>query len=250
MERDHRGERGDEPGDLVGERDRREQWTAVGLTVDRSKAAHRFGDRGEPGTRRVRAVLAESGDAGDHEPRVAGEEHVRAESEALERAGTKVLHQHVGLVAEPQHHREIVGVLEVERDRPLATPEELPPQGDAIPGVAPAERTGGVAAVGTLDLDDVGAKVGEVSRARGPRHHRRDVDDPQVGEGSRHPKTEKPSGSERRPPSALISTSGSTDTSMRSIVNATGVERTVAGVPIASVRSSECTVSSTIRVGR
>ena len=31
-------------GDLVGECDRREQWAAVGFTVDRGEAAHRFGD--------------------------------------------------------------------------------------------------------------------------------------------------------------------------------------------------------------
>ena len=97
-------------GDLVGQRDRREQRAAVGLAVDRREPAHRLGDGGEARTWRVRAVLAETGDPRDHEPRVAGEEHVGAEPEPLEGAGTEVLDQHVGLVAEPAHHVEVGGV--------------------------------------------------------------------------------------------------------------------------------------------
>ena len=109
MHGDHRGERRRQPGDLVGERDRRQQWLAVRLAVDRREARHRLGDRGEPGPLGVRAGLPEPGHARDHEPVVAGEQDVGSEPEPLERAGAEVLDQHVGVVEQPEEHVAIGG---------------------------------------------------------------------------------------------------------------------------------------------
>ena len=89
-QRDHRGEGAGQRGDLVGERDRREQRTAVGLAVERREARHRLGDRGEARPAGVGPVLPEPGDAQDHDVGVAREEHVGTEAEPLEgaRAGS------------------------------------------------------------------------------------------------------------------------------------------------------------------
>ena len=54
----------------------------------------------KPGRFGVRAVLAEAGDPRDHQPRVAVEQRVGREAEALERAGPEVLDEHVGVVDE------------------------------------------------------------------------------------------------------------------------------------------------------
>ena len=78
---------------------------AVGLAVDRREPAHRLGHRGEAGLRRVRPVLAEAGHAQHDEARVAREQHVGAEAEALERAGPEVLDEHVGVVGEARAAR-------------------------------------------------------------------------------------------------------------------------------------------------
>ena len=94
-QRDHRGERADQGGHLVGQRDGRQERPAVGLAVQRREPGHGLGDRGEPGPARVRSVLPEARDAQDDELGVAGEEDVGREAEPLERARPEVLDQDV-----------------------------------------------------------------------------------------------------------------------------------------------------------
>ncbi len=100
------------------------------------------------------------------------------EAEALERAGPEVLDEHVGVVDERQQHVAVGVVLEVEDDRALVAIDELPPQAFAVARVAPCQAAEGVA-VGALDLDDVGAEVGEVASAVGTGEHGRQVEDAQ-----------------------------------------------------------------------
>ncbi len=137
--RDHHGERPDHGGDLVGERDRRQERAPVGLAVDGGEPAHRLGQGREPGTAGVGAVLPEAGHAQDDEPGVAADEVVRREAEPLERAGAEVLDEHVGAVDEAAHVRQAVVGLEVEHDAALAPADELPPQPFPVARVAPAQ---------------------------------------------------------------------------------------------------------------
>ncbi len=175
-QRHHRGEGADQPGHLVGQRDRRQQRLAVGLPAERGQPAHRFGDRGEPRPVRVRPVLTEPGDARDHQRWSAGEQHVGPEPEALERAGAEVLDEHVGLGDQAQEHLAVGVGLQIERDRPLVAVDELPPQAAAVAWVAPGHVAQRVTAVGSFDLDDVGAEVGEVAGAVRAGEHRREVE--------------------------------------------------------------------------
>ena len=183
VHRDHRGERGRERGDLVGQRDRRQQRRAVGLTVERGEARHRLGQRGEPRTMGVRPVLTEPGDPSDHQLRVGGEQDVGCEPEPFERSRPEVLDEDIGAGAQPAHHREVVRVLEVERDRSLVAVQQLEEQRVAV-GMKETHRAGGVSAVGPFDLDHVGAEVCEVARAVRAGHDGAGVDHAKVGERS------------------------------------------------------------------
>ena len=181
---DHRGERRGEPRRLVGQRHRRQQRLAVRLAVDGGEPAHRLGDRREPGPPGVRAVLAEPRDARDDEPRVAGVQHVGAEPELLQPPGPEVLDEHRCVGDEAEQDVAVGVVLEVEDDRALAAVGELEPQPLAVALVAPRHRAQAVA-VGALDLDHVGAEVGEVAGAVGAGDHRRQVEHADVGERER-----------------------------------------------------------------
>src|SRR5256885_7126140 len=52
-------------------------------------------------------------------------QHVRAEAEALERARSAVVDEHVSRRAQAAHRGHIVGFFEIEGDRPLAPVEQL-----------------------------------------------------------------------------------------------------------------------------
>ena len=80
----------------------------------------------------------------------------------------------------PEEDVEVAGVLQVEGDAALVAAGQLPPQRHAVAGVAPAHAPHGVAGAGPLDLDHVGAEVGEVAGARRAGEHGGEVDDPQV----------------------------------------------------------------------
>ncbi len=81
-----------------------------------------------------------------------------------ERAGCEVLHEDVGLGNEATQQRGVVGQLEVEHDRLLATvgPEEIGRV--AVRGRVVAA---GEIALGALDLDDACAHFGKTARAKG-----------------------------------------------------------------------------------
>ena len=87
-----------------------------------------------------------------------------AEAQALHRAGPKVLHQHVGALEQAQDHRLAVRVLEVDGDPALVA------VGRKVEGGEPVDKglgAGPVALEGAarrLDLDHVGAHVGEILR--------------------------------------------------------------------------------------
>ncbi len=186
VEGDHRGEGGGQRGDLVGEGHRREEGLAVlaRFAIEAGEPAHGFGEGGEAGASGVGARLAEAGDPGHDEVRAAGEQdRGRVEAQPLQGAGPEVLDEHVGGVDEAEERVAFGRRLEVEGDRALVAPDQLPPEGDVVVGVPPAHAPGAVtAAVGTLDLDDVGPEVPEVPRRPGAGDDGGQVEHPDVGE--------------------------------------------------------------------
>ena len=141
VQRDHRGERGGDAGDFVGECDRRQHRWAVRIATDGGEPCHRLGDRGEAGSLCVGAGLAEPGDAHDDELRIRSKEVVGVQTESLEHAGSEVLDEHVGFGDQPAHEGKVVVVLEVECDGLLVPIDEFPPQALAVAWVAPRHST-------------------------------------------------------------------------------------------------------------
>jgi hypothetical protein len=111
-----------------------------------------------PNARRSAYGLAEPGHAQHHQPGIDLVEHVRTEPPLLHHAGPEVLHDHVRLGGQPAQQVLPFGLAEVQGHRVLVARDHLPPQ--AVPFPVPAVRARRVA-LGMLDLDDLGAAVGQ-----------------------------------------------------------------------------------------
>ena len=101
------------------------------------------------------------------------------EAVLLQHAGPEVLDQHVGALEQLAHDRLALGLGEVQRHALLAPVEGH--EEVALAGGAAGARTGAlarvVAAVGILDLDDLGAHVREHLGTHGTRDHAGEIDD-------------------------------------------------------------------------
>ena len=131
----------------------------------------------------VRTRLAEPGHACDDERWVEFQQYIGTETEPLERAGPEVLDQYVSLADQSQQQIEIVGRLQVESNRSLVPVDQLPPQPFAIARIPPRQSAQAVAAIGSFDLDHVGAEVGEVTATVGAGQQGRQIDDAQAMQG-------------------------------------------------------------------
>ena len=111
-----------------------------------------------------------------------GDELLGHEAEPGHHRGPEVLDQHVGGGHELAQDGEVVGVVEVERDRPLP-PVRVHEVGRGA-AAARAHVAEDVAARRPLHLDHVGALLGQDHRGERPRQVHREVDDADSGEGS------------------------------------------------------------------
>ena len=185
------GERGEdpdgrvEPGRDVGDRDADlRRVTAVGVG--------RAGDRHQPGLGLEQEVVARPADerpgravAADREmdeARVERGEDVVPEPEPGEAVRSEVLDEDVGVGEESAQHVGAGGLLQVEPEAALVAVDR------EVVGGGPASRRSSLAhprrapaagrvALGRLDLDDVGAEVGQEHRRVRPGEDRRAVDD-------------------------------------------------------------------------
>ena len=130
------------------------------------QAAVADADPVESGARRVGAVLSEHRDAHRHETRI---EIVGADVPLLERARPEVLHEHIGGCREAPHQVLALGGAQIEGHALAAAALDRPEQRVLTAratsvGVGVDERADGaheVAALGLLDLDDLGALLAE-----------------------------------------------------------------------------------------
>jgi hypothetical protein len=166
------------------------------IATDASLAGHvrepgvGLGERAGTGTVGVRTAAAIRAHAHDDEPIVQRLELREVASPARPHGLGQVLDEHVGRAHERRERPPVVTVvtvgIQVEGDGALVATDRLPRDGAPIPALPHrAHRIAG----GRLDLDDVGAEVGQHRRDLRCREHRRDLEDaqprerPQVGVG-------------------------------------------------------------------
>ena len=101
-----------------------------------------------------------------------------AEAQPIHHLRPEILHQHVGAGDQLAQDVDALGLLEVDRQRALAAVGRYEQGGELagrIDRLAAAARD---VAARRLDLDHVGALVGQEHRGERPRHHAGEVDDP------------------------------------------------------------------------
>ena len=165
VEAHHGAERGVEPGDGVSDGDADPYGRTVRVADEVAEPAVRFGDGGKAGTLGQRAGLPEGGDAGDDEVRVGLIEHVRAEAPLLQRARPEVFQQDVRFRGELQDCL-LAGLGAQVQDDGLLVAVDGPVQHGGVALVQPPVAQL-VAGSRPLDLDDLGAEVGEEPPGRG-----------------------------------------------------------------------------------
>ncbi len=154
---------------------------ASGVRGEQSRASLRDEVvRGRVGERPGRAERA---DAPHHEPRMRCVHVVPVEPEPRGPLAREVVQRDVGPTQEPCARREPLGALEVDDDRALAAVQRHEVAADAG---RDRHHVSVAVAGGRLDLDDVGAEVGEEDAAQRPRDVLRVLDHAHAFEGERH----------------------------------------------------------------
>ena len=162
---------------LVGQGNRRQQRRATRLAHQVGQAAQRLGNRGETGMQGIGAVLAETADLQDDQRRIARQQIVRREPERGKLARSHVLDQHIRAVQQGAELR-LAGVgLQVHHHRPLVAVDQFPEIAVGLILADPAHPPGRIPRRG-LDLDHVGAVVGQIAGNPRCRDHGRQFDHP------------------------------------------------------------------------
>jgi hypothetical protein len=163
-----------QPGKRVGHGERRQHRRAVGKAVHRGKAGERLDQRAEARLVPPRPALAPAGHADHDQLRVAREQHVRTQAHLLERAGAIVLDQHLRRAGEAEQQLAPGVLAQIEAEALLVARVDLPPQRHALRLPVPEV----VAAARLLDLDHLGAEVGQHVRQDVARDQARQVQHP------------------------------------------------------------------------
>jgi hypothetical protein len=173
-------DRGVQTGHHVEQRDAGAVRLAVGLAGQAHEPGDGLHDQVVAGQLLAARAAAEAADRGVDDPGVVRRHGGVVQAEAAQAAGLEVLDEHVGAAGQLLRQHQVVGVLQVEGDRPLVAVDAEVVRGDPV-----ADRRlpgAGVVAGGALDLHDLGAEVGEQHRGIGPGEDPREVGHEQSGE--------------------------------------------------------------------
>src|SRR5262249_22968562 len=152
----------------------------VGEPGDVAHAAHRLADGGEARPLAIRPGLPVARDAHQDELRVLARKRLPAEVPLLQRAGAEGLDHDVAVAGETPRDRLPFGLPQIERDRLLVARLHVPPERDAVAHPAPAPQR--VTVARRLDLDHLGAEIGESLAAEGPGDQRAELEHPYAGQ--------------------------------------------------------------------
>ena len=146
-------------GQRVADRDAGARRRAIGRAGDVAQSAHRLADDAEARAFAIRAGLPVAGNADHDHAGIDGGEGFVGEAPVLERAGAEVLDHDVRAFHQRARDRLAVRLPQVDGDRSLVARLHVPPQRRAVLHVAPIAQR--VAGAGRLELDDVGAELGQ-----------------------------------------------------------------------------------------
>ena len=166
-------------GAHVGHGDAGPHRAATRHAGDVHQPAHALGDLVEARALGIGAVLAEARDRAQHDARIHLLQALVVDAEAKLHVGAVILDHDVGLLHQLHEDRPAVGLLQVERDRPLVAVQIL----EIRPVARPAHVALGDAGR-HLDLDAVGAPIGEIANGGRAGAHPRQVEHGKAGERS------------------------------------------------------------------
>ena len=167
-------------GAAVGHGQARAQRPAAGMAGDRHQPAHALDDLVKAGPARIRAGLAEAGDAGQDDARVDGAQVLISQAQSRLDVRAPVLDHHVGGGDQAAQHGQAFRLLQVQRQRTLVAVQVL-----EVAAVAVGGEHGfvGIDAGGRFDADDVGAEVRQDAHAGRAGAHARQVEDAKARQG-------------------------------------------------------------------
>ena len=168
--------RREQAGGKVGDRNADPHRPLAGLPGDRHQPAHALRDLIEAGPLGVGSALAETGNAGIDDARVELRERLVVDAQPFLHAGAEILDDDVGLFDHPLEGREAFRRLEIERHAALVAVQVLEIGTFARPPHA------FLVARRLLDLDDVGAPIGELARAGRARPDAREIEHGEASE--------------------------------------------------------------------
>ena len=190
------GDRGVHPGDDVGDRHagalRTAAWRAVGLSGDAHHPAHALDHEVVARPLAPGAALAKARQRAVDEPRIGLSQSVVAQAVAGEVAVLVVLDQDIEARRERAHERLSLGRRDIHRDRLLAAIRRgeigriarLATRAVLDPRRPESARV--VAALWPLDLDDLGAQIGQILPGPRAREHARQIQDADVRQRACH----------------------------------------------------------------
>jgi hypothetical protein len=146
---------------------------------DPHQAAHALGDLVEARALGIGAVLTEARDRAQHDARIYLLQALIVDAQPELHVGAIVLDHHVGLLDQLHEDGLAVRFLEIERDRALVAVQVLK--------VRPVARPAHIHVAGTrrhLDLDAVGAPVGEIAHGGRSGAHPRQIEHGKAGKRS------------------------------------------------------------------
>ena len=177
------------PGEQIGDRNPDAHRPAarfpIGQPGQAHQPAHRLDDIIIARPRRIRPVLPETGDRRIDQSRIGGAKARRVEPELLQSPDAEILYQNIGIARHSTHQRRTLRRRKIHRHRPLPAVRRqivscdlliaiLMPRRPPMPRIVPRP--------GLLDLDHLGAKIGQrLSRPR-PGEHPRKVEHADPGE--------------------------------------------------------------------
>src|SRR5215471_6678483 len=161
--------------------------SAVGKAGARGVARHALDQGAEAGPVTVGAVLPPTGHTEDDQPGISPVQKFRAETHRFECAGVEILDQHLRGGDEVEKQFAPAWFPQAQRHALLIAAVDLPMDADAV-GLPGAQR---VAALGVLDLDHLGAEIGELQADHIARYEARHVDDPHPVERTRRARLER-----------------------------------------------------------